>query len=115
MMKSKSLKSLILAGIAVTSSACSEREAESPHPNIVFILADDLGGRQAVRKGDWKLVHMNIRGDDDWYEFYNLREDPGETRDLIGSRPEKFEELEAIMKEAHVPNPDFPILREEFR
>lgn len=58
---------------------------------------------------------MNIRGDDDWYEFYNLREDPGETRDLIGSRPEKFEELKAIMKEAHVPNPDFPILREEFR
>lgn len=43
MMKSKSLKPLILAGIAVTSSACSEREAESPHPNIVFILADDLG------------------------------------------------------------------------
>ena len=142
MMKSKSLKPLILAGIAVTSSACSEREAESPHPNIVFILADmdgvslipeltgkegqkeheylyfefqELGGRQAVRKGDWKLVHMNIRGDDDWYELYNLREDPGETRDLIGSRPEKFEELEAIMKEAHVPNPDFPILREEFR
>lgn len=28
---------------------------------------------------------MNIRGDDDWYELYNLREDPGETRDLIGS------------------------------
>lgn len=41
---------------------------------------------------------------------------PGRNRgDLIGSRPEKFEELKAIMKEAHVPNPDFPILREEFR
>ena len=34
---------------------------------------------------------------------------------FIEERVEKFEELKAIMKEAHVPNPDFPILREEFR
>ena len=90
------------------------KEGQKEHEYLYFEF-QELGGRQAVRKGDWKLVHMNIRGDDDWYELYNLREDPGETRDLIGSRPEKFEELKAIMKEAHVPNPDFPILREEFR
>ena len=47
------------------------------------------------------------------YELYNLDSDPGETDDMSGSNPDKVEELKAIMREAHIPNPDFPVLKGE--
>ena len=69
--------------------------------------------RSAVRKGEWKLVHLDIRSDNDKYELYNLATDPGETTDLSADNPKKVAELQAIMSEAHIPNPDFPILKGE--
>lgn len=35
-------------------------EGQKEHEYLYFEF-QELGGRQAVRKGDWKLVHMNIR------------------------------------------------------
>ena len=79
----------------------------------LYFEFQELGGRQAVRQGPWKLVHMDIRRDDPRFELYNLDDDPGETKDLAGSNPDKVEELKAIMNEAHIPNPDFPVLKGE--
>lgn len=79
----------------------------------LYFEFQELGGRQAVRKGEWKLVHLDIRSDNDKYELYNLATDPGETTDLSADNPEKVAELQAIMSEAHIPNPDFPILKGE--
>lgn len=74
----------------------------------------ELGGRQAVRKGDWKLVRLEAsRGDRSRYELYNLRIDPAETTDLLAMEPEKVNELKAIMEEAHVYDPNWPLLEEE--
>ena len=72
-----------------------------------------MTGRQAVRRGPWKLVHLDIRNDNERYELYNLDEDPSETTDILEANPEKAGELKAIMAESHVPNPDFPVLRGE--
>ena len=88
------------------------REGQKEHEYLYFEF-QELGGRQAVRKGDWKLVHLNVRSDDSVYELYNLADDPGETVDLSGQYPEILSELQDIMKEAHVPNPDFPLLKDE--
>ena len=85
---------------------------QKEHEYLYFEF-QELGGRQAVRKGDWKLVHMNIRSDNDTYELYNLAEDCGETIDLAASNPEKVAELKAIMEEAHVYNPNFPMIKGE--
>ena len=41
---------------------------------------------------------------------FTLDEDPGEENDLAGAKPEIEEHLKALMREAHVPNPDFPVL-----
>ena len=79
----------------------------------LYFEFQELNGRQAVRQGPWKLVHMDIRSDSPRYELYNLDSDPGETDDLSGSNPGKVEELKAIMREAHIPNPDFPVLKGE--
>lgn len=88
------------------------REGQQEHDFLYFEF-QEMGGRQAVRQGPWKLVHMNIRNDAECYELYNLDEDPSETTDIIDTNPDKAEELKAIMAESHIPNPDFPVLRGE--
>ncbi len=88
------------------------REGQQEHDFLYFEF-QEMGGRQAVRQGPWKLVHMNIRNDAECYELYNLGEDPSETVDIIDANPDKAEELKAIMAASHIPNPDFPLLRGE--
>ncbi len=53
---------------------------------------------EAMRYGDWKLVRDR---DTLPWELYNLRSDPGETRDLAAANPEKLRELRQVM-EAHM-------------
>ena len=73
----------------------------------------ELNGRQAVRKGPWKLVHMNIRGDKPYYELYNLASDPSERHNILDQYPEKVAELKDIMVREHRPDPNWPLLKEE--
>ena len=46
----------------------------------------------AIRAGDWKLIKFwNLKK----IELYNLKDDPGELKDLAASSPEKAREMEA--------------------
>lgn len=64
----------------------------------------ELGGRQAIRVGDYKLVKLNVRTADKpvEMELYDLSTDPAEAHNLILDLPEKAKELEAILARAHV-------------
>lgn len=54
----------------------------------------ELGGRQAVRQGDWKLIRLNAsKGEASKYELYNLAADPSEKTDLLTKYPRKVKEL----------------------
>jgi arylsulfatase A len=59
----------------------------------------ELGGRQAIRKGDWKLVKYNVKKEGVYYLF-NLRSDPSETKNLIDKFPEKRIEMTKILENA---------------
>ena len=85
------------------------KKGQKEHEYLYFEF-QEMNGRQAVRKGPWKLVHMNIRGAKPYYELYNLASDPSERHNVINQYPEVTEELKAIMVEAHVESPDFPLL-----
>ena len=58
----------------------------------------ELFARGALRKGDWKIVHLSKahggagEGDEGW-ELFNVVEDPGETKDLSQREPQKLQEL----------------------
>jgi arylsulfatase A-like enzyme len=68
----------------------------------------ELGGRQAVLKGDWKLVKYQVKdGEKTTIELFNLKNDPSETEDLALVNPKKVKELEELVREAHRPNPVF--------
>ena len=84
-------------------------EGQKEHECLYFEF-QELGGRQAVRRGPWKLVHMGVRTENPRFELYNLDTDPGEEQDIAAEHPEVVDSLKAIMMQAHVPNPDFPLL-----
>ena len=88
------------------------KKGQKAHDYLYFEF-QERNGRQAVRKGPWKLVHMAVRSDNPRFELYNLDDDPGETNDLAESNPQIVEELKKIMQESHVPNPDFPMIKGE--
>ncbi len=70
----------------------------------------EQGGKQAVRKGDWKAVRLDVRADRySPIELYNLAEDPGEENDISADHPEIIEEMEQIFKEAHTPSKVFKL------
>ncbi|MFA7584272.1 MAG: sulfatase/phosphatase domain-containing protein, partial [Proteiniphilum sp.] len=68
----------------------------------------ELGGRQAVIKGDWKLLHLDICKEER-FELYNLASDPSENHNLIDLFPLKAKELEDVMKTARTDHPDWPL------
>ena len=89
------------------------KRGQEEHDYLYFEF-QEMGGRQAVRKGPWKLVHMDICKDSPRYELYNLDSDPGETTDVASAEPGIVDGLKKLMEDAHVPNPDFPLLPEEW-
>lgn len=69
-------------------------EAQQIHP-AEQAIGYELSGNQALFKGDLKLVrNMPPVGDGQWH-LYDLRTDPGETRDLQGEMPQAFQALQA--------------------
>ncbi|KAJ5769365.1 hypothetical protein N7520_003924 [Penicillium odoratum] len=65
----------------------------------------ELFARAAMRKGDWKIVHIGKanggKGENngDGWELFNVVEDPGENVDLTASHPEKYAELLACWED----------------
>ncbi len=68
----------------------------------------ELGGRQAVIKDNWKLLHLDIRKGG-LYELYNLASDPSENHNLIDLYPHKAAEMKEIMKKARTDDPNWPL------
>ena len=72
----------------------------------------ELGGRQAVRKGDWKLIRLRAsKGENSIWELYNLAADPSEKYNLLDKYPEKVAELKEIMVREHIEDPNWPLLK----
>lgn len=51
------------------------------------------GGRAFLRQGRWKIATLDPPFDESVFELFDIVEDPGETRDLAATQPEKYEEL----------------------
>ena len=88
-------------------------EKQEAHPYLYWEFAS-RGAKQAVRKGKWKAVRLNLlKNADSPMELYDLSKDIGETKDVSGAHPEIVAEIEAIMEREHVVNEAFPIFASE--
>ena len=75
----------------------------------------ELGGRQAVRQGDWKYVKLNVRDNNRAViaELYNLKDDQGEQNNVIDQHPEIAGSMEVLMENAHEPSPFMSLFSQE--
>ena len=61
----------------------------------VFHMWLQRGTKEAMRQGDWKLVHD---APDAPFELFNVKDDPYETRELSRDYPERFEKMKQTLK-----------------
>lgn len=70
-------------------------------------------GSQAVRMDHWKGVKLNVGKANPVLELYDLRTDPFEENNVAAQHPQVVQQIEAILKKAYVPSPDWPLLAGE--
>lgn len=69
------------------------------------------GGRQALRKDDWKVVRLNVlHPEKTSVELYNVKKDPGEQNNLADQYPSVTRQLLFFMNQAHRESVVFPLL-----
>lgn len=80
----------------MTSSDSAPRERNGIHNGDEAYMGWELFGRGAVRKGEWKLVHIEPGKGGGRWQLYNIMRDPGEVEDLAETEPTKTAELRAL-------------------
>ena len=95
-----------LDGISFLPTLLNDSGNQQKHEFLYWEFYE-LGGRQAVREGDWKYVKLNVRDAEKSIikELYNLNSDLGETENIIDQHPDIVQKMEGRMKEAHYPHP----------
>jgi arylsulfatase A-like enzyme len=99
-------------GISFAPTLLGFRDQQQKHPYLYWEF-HELGGKQAVRKGRWKVVRLNVDQEMPALELYDLENDPSEEHNLAGSYPDSLNELRSLMKKAHSDNTAFPFLGEK--
>ncbi|SEA52022.1 Arylsulfatase A [Porphyromonadaceae bacterium KH3R12] len=94
-------------GISILPTLLNKKEGQKKRDYFYFEF-QELGGRQAVIKDNWKLLHLDIR-QEGLYELYNLASDPSENHNLLDLYPQKAAELKEIMKKARTDDPNWPL------
>ncbi len=68
----------------------------------------ELGTKQGLRMGDWKVVRINTSSKLGPVELYSLAEDPGETQNVAGRHSDIVEKMARLLEEARQPSDLFP-------
>jgi arylsulfatase A-like enzyme len=87
---------------------------EQKQHDYVYWEFHELGGRKALRKGDWKLVQYNVfDSTKTTTELYNLAIDIGEEKDVAAENADVVKELMGLMNSARVDSEAFPFQARE--
>ncbi|MCK4854240.1 MAG: arylsulfatase [Bacteroidales bacterium] len=83
------------------------KEGQQEHEYLYWEF-HEKNGRQAIRKGDWKLVRYDVFSPEKTTtELYNIAEDPSETKNVAEENQDITKELLHLMKGARTESPVF--------
>lgn len=89
-------------------------EGEQPAHEYLYWEFHEEGGRQAIRRGEWKLIRQQVKDASKTFtQLYNLSADPGELRDVSADHPELVRELSTLIDREHHPSSVYPLLPAE--
>ncbi len=97
-------------GISLVPSLLGDIDKQRQHDYLYWEFAEREYDAQAVRSGNYKLLHHIVA---DTWELYNLIADPEEEYNLVDTHPELVEQLKNDMKDAHRYDADYPLKWEE--
>jgi len=98
-------------GISFLPELLGKKQKE--HDNLYWEF-NEQGGKQAVVKGNWKLVKLDLFIPATTHiELYDLENDPSEQNDVSKKYPGIVAELSAILASEHNDHPNFPINKVE--
>lgn len=98
-------------GISMVSTLFGQGEQE-PHDYLYWEFHAQ-GGKQAIRKGNWKAVRLNVMENrHSPIELYNLSMDISERSDVSDQYPEIVEQMDSLFWNAHIHSELFPLFDE---
>ena len=96
-----------LDGISFLPTLLSKSKEQKEHEYLYWEF-HEKGGRQALRKGNWKAVKYNVlEKPDALLELYDLSKDISESNNVAKEHPEIIKELEFIIKNTRTPSKVF--------
>ena len=101
-------------GISFLPTLQNNIEKQEEHKYLYWEF-HEKGGRQAVRKGNWKAVKYNVlERPDAPLELYNLSKDIKEENNVAKEYPEVVKEMELIISNARTPSSVFTFKQETY-
>lgn len=91
-------------GISYLPTLLGKPEKQEQHAYLYYQFPE-MGKRQAVIKGNYKLVYYV---EDEVFELYDLNKDTAEQNNIIAQHPELVEELKDRLENTRTPNEFFP-------
>ena len=104
-------KPLLTDGISFVPTLLGQ-EGQQSHESLYWEFHEQ-NGKQAVRRGQWKGVRLQVGTDQPVFELYDLSNDIHEDHNVAAEHPDIAAELNAIIDSCHVESELFDFGREK--
>jgi len=102
-------------GISFAPTLLGKTGKQKKHDYLYWEFHEQ-GGRQAVRKGRWKAIRLQVKRDPNApLELYDLQADPQEKNNIAPQHPDIIAKMEQIMSDAHTDSDVFAFGQSAYR
>ncbi len=97
----------------ISMVAALEGKPQKQHDYLYWEFHEE-GGKQAIRWGKWKGIKLNVSTlDNPKIDLYDIEKDADEQTNIADQHPEIVAKIDGMMKESHIGNKDWPLLKTE--